>query len=41
MLKERISSQFDCVELWVTEFSPLMGYACGTGTLGVAFFPGG
>lgn len=41
MLKERISSEFDCVELWVTEFSPLMGYACGTGTLGVAFYPEG
>ncbi|UCB43585.1 MAG: DegV family protein [Dehalococcoidales bacterium] len=41
MLKERISSEFDCAELWVTEFSPLMGYACGTGTLGVAFYPEG
>jgi DegV family protein with EDD domain len=41
VLKERISSEFDCVELWVTEFSPLMGYACGTGTLGVAFYPEG
>jgi hypothetical protein len=26
------------VELWVTEFSPVMGYACGTGTAGVAFY---
>ena len=41
MLKERISSEFNCAELWVTEFSPLMGYACGTGTLGVAFYPEG
>jgi DegV family protein with EDD domain len=38
-LKERVSSEFNCVELWITEFSPVMGYACGTGTLGVAFYP--
>jgi len=37
-LKERISSEFNCAELWLTEFSPLMGYACGTGTLGLAFY---
>lgn len=37
-LKERVSSAFNCVELWLTEFSPLMGYACGTGTLGLAFY---
>jgi len=37
-LRERISSEFNCVELWVTEFSPVMGYATGTGTLGTAFY---
>ena len=37
-LKERISSEFQCAELWVTEFSPVMGYATGTGTLGLAFY---
>ncbi len=37
-LKERISSEFNCAELWITEFSPLMGYACGTGALGLAFY---
>ena len=37
-LKERISSEFNCAELWVTEFSPVMGYATGTGTLGLAFY---
>ena len=37
-LKERVSAEFNCVELFVTEFSPVMGYACGTGTLGIAFF---
>ena len=38
-LKERVSAEFNCVELFVTEFSPVMGYACGTGTLGLAFYP--
>ena len=40
-LKERVSSQLNCVELWLTEFSPLMGYTCGTGTLGLAFYKEG
>jgi fatty acid-binding protein DegV len=38
VLKERISNEFNCAELWVTEFSPVMGYATGTGTLGFAFY---
>jgi DegV family protein with EDD domain len=38
-LRERVASEFDCAELWVTEFSPVIGYACGTGTLGLAFYP--
>jgi DegV family protein with EDD domain len=38
MLKERIAAEFNCVELWLTEFSPVMGYACGTGTVGFAFY---
>ena len=37
-LMERISSEFNCTELWLTEFSPVMGYACGTGTVGFAFY---
>jgi len=37
-LKERISSEFNCAELWITEFSPVMGYATGTGTLGFAYY---
>ena len=37
-LKERISAEFNCIELWLSEFSPIMGYACGTGTVGVAFY---
>jgi DegV family protein with EDD domain len=37
-LKEQIASEFNCAELWITGFSPVMGYACGTGTLGLAFY---
>ena len=37
-LKERIEAEFNCVELFITEFTPVMGYATGTGTLGFAFY---
>ena len=37
-LKERVLSEFNCAELWLVEFSPVMGYACGTGALGFAFY---
>ena len=37
-LKQMVSSEFNCVELWVTNFSPVMGYATGTGALGIAFY---
>jgi DegV family protein with EDD domain len=37
-LRERVAAEFNCAELWVTEFSPVMGYATGTGTLGLAFY---
>ena len=39
-LKERVAAEFNCLEIWLSEFSPLMGYACGTGTVGVAFYIG-
>ena len=39
-LKERVAAEFNCAELWITEFSPVMGYATGTGTLGLAFYKG-
>ena len=39
ILRKRISAEFNCVELWLSEFSPVMGYATGTGTLGFAFYP--
>lgn len=37
-IKEQIISEFNCVEIWISEFSPVMGYATGTGTLGMAFY---
>jgi DegV family protein with EDD domain len=37
-LKERVRREFDCVELWLTEFSPIMGYSAGPGALGLAFY---
>jgi fatty acid-binding protein DegV len=37
-LKGRVRKEFDCVELWLTEFSPIMGYAAGRGALGLAFY---
>ena len=37
-LKQRISDEFNCEELFLTELSPIIGYSIGTGTLGVAFY---
>ena len=37
-LKERVAAEFDCAELWLTELSPVVGYALGTGTVGCAFY---
>ncbi len=37
-LKQRVESEFDCVEVWLTEFSPIMGYSTGRGTVGLAFY---
>ena len=41
MLLEMVLSEFSCREVWIAEFSPVMGYACGTGTLGLAFYKEG
>jgi len=37
-LKERIATEFDCAELFITNFSPVIGYATGRGTLGSAYY---
>jgi len=35
---EQISTRFNCAELWLSDFSPVMGYATGAGVLAVAFY---
>jgi len=40
-LKNQISSQFDCTELFITEFTPVMGVHTGPGLLGIAFYSEG
>jgi DegV family protein with EDD domain len=37
-LKERIAAEFNCVEIFITDFSPVMGYATGPGTLALAYY---
>ena len=37
-LRQLVAGRFDCRELWISEFSPVMGYSTGTGTLGLAFY---
>ena len=38
VLRNRIASQFDCAELFITEFTPVMGVHTGPGLLGIAFY---
>lgn len=37
-LRDRIAAQFDCRELIITEFTPVMGAHTGPGVLGIAFW---
>jgi len=37
-LRTRIASQFDCTELFITEFTPVMGVHTGPDLLGIAFY---
>ena len=37
-LRQQVADQFDCVELYVTEFTPVMGAHTGPGVIGVAFY---
>lgn len=37
-LKERIAAEFNCAELFITDCSPVIGYATGKGTLGLAYY---
>ncbi|MBU2536673.1 MAG: DegV family protein [Chloroflexota bacterium] len=38
VLRNRIDSQFNCSELFITEFTPVMGVHTGPGLVGVAFY---
>jgi DegV family protein with EDD domain len=37
-LKATVASIFNCVEIFITDFSPIMGYATGPGTLALAYY---
>jgi DegV family protein with EDD domain len=37
-LRNRIAAHFDCAELFITEFTPVMGAHTGPGLLGIAFY---
>ncbi len=37
-LEERIAADYNCVEIFITDFSPIMGYATGRGTLALAYY---
>ncbi|GAG55254.1 unnamed protein product, partial [marine sediment metagenome] len=39
-LRDQISSRFDCAELFITEFTPVMGVHTGPGVIGIAFYSG-
>ena len=41
LLRNQISSRFNCVELFITEFTPVMGVHTGPGLIGVAFYSEG
>ena len=38
ILKDMILSKFDCKEIYITEFTPVMGVHTGPGLVGVAFY---
>jgi len=38
MLEEQIISRFNCAEIFITEFTPVMGVHTGPGVIGVAFY---
>ncbi len=37
-LMHEMTAAFNCIEVWMSEFSPLMTYATGRGVIGVAFY---
>jgi DegV family protein with EDD domain len=39
VLRQKVAERFNCVELYVAEFTPVMGIHTGPGVLGVVFYP--
>jgi fatty acid-binding protein DegV len=37
-LEEMIAADYNCLEIFITDFSPVMGYATGRGTLALAYY---
>ncbi len=37
-LKQRIAAKFNCRDIFITEFTPVMGVHTGPGLVGVAFY---
>jgi len=37
-LREKVAAEFNCVEIFITDLSPVMGYATGRGTLALAYY---
>ena len=37
-LRDKIAGEYNCVEIFITDFSPMMGYATGPGTLALAYY---
>jgi DegV family protein with EDD domain len=38
VFRQRISGEFNCVELLLTEVSPIIGYSIGPGSIGIAYY---
>jgi fatty acid-binding protein DegV len=38
LLKQKLISELNLVEIWISEFSPLMVYGTGKGVLGIGFY---
>ncbi|MFH1087444.1 MAG: DegV family protein [Chloroflexota bacterium] len=38
-LRARVEAEFNCRDIFISEFSPVMGYATGPGVLGIASCP--
>jgi DegV family protein with EDD domain len=37
-LTKKIQTEFNCVEIWLTDFSPVMAYATGAGVLAIGYY---